>query len=521
MKTIIAGTQQFIRFLFELSPNWDDMQVYAQFCQDGEAYNVLINNNIAYLPSEIGPGKCTLLISGSNGTKKGITNAIELNIQENVLIVNAHNTQITRDLYDQMLNLVLHNAIDTEQIQDSLIEIMRQQLQEYIDSHELEVLMIPNGSIKYDHFNQDLKSAIGQISINQNSINSIQNSVSSMQPTLSQVNTNKANITALQNSISSISRTISGMDNTLEQITINTGNIGTLQTAITNMQPTLNQVGVNKTDISQLKSTMAGINNTISQISVNTANISSMQNTISDMQATIAQIDVTNMPEIQSLVGQVNNNTNNISSIQETIDELMYEPIKINSFTVSPNSAVKGQEITEYTFLYQFNEIPRTLTIDSISYTPEISGSQTISDTTTPIEQDISFTLQASDNGSGTHNPASVSKTVSITFMNYIYYGVYSSVDVLTEDIISHMNNRVLSNSKARTITINVSGQSQYLYYIIPGNIGDCIFTYGGFTGGFTMIGTVLHTNSYGYTEAYKVYRSDNPNLGNIKVVIS
>ena len=465
MKTIIAGTQQFIRFLFELSPNWDDMQVYAQFCQDGEAYNVLINNNIAYLPSEIGPGKCTLLISGSNGTKKGITNAIDLNIQENVLVVNAHNTKITRDLYDQMLNLVLHNAIDTDQIQDSLLELMQQQLQEYIDSHELEVLMIPNGSIKYDHLNQDLKSAIGQISINQNSINSIQNSVSSMQPTLSQVNTNKANITDLQNSISSISRTISGMNNTLEQITINTGNIGTLQTAITNMQQTLNQVGVNKTDISQLKSTMASINN--------------------------------------------------------TIDELMYEPIKINSFAVSPNSAVKGQEITEYTFLYQFNKVPHTLTIDSISYTPEISGSQTISDATMPIEQDISFTLQASDNGSSTHNPVFVSKTVSITFMNYIYYGVYSSVDVLTEDIISHMNNRVLSNSKARTITINVSGQSQYLYYIIPGNLGDCIFTFEGFTGGFTMIGTVLHTNSYGYTEAYKVYRSDNPNLGNIKVVIS
>ena len=105
--------------------------------------------------------------------------------------------------------------------------------------------------------------------------------------------------------------------------------------------------------------------------------------------------------------------------------------------------------------------------------------------------------------------------------MNYIYYGVYSSVNVLTEDIISHMNYNVLSNSKSRTITINVSGQSQYLYYIIPANLGDCTFSFGGFTGGFAMLGTVSHTNSYGYTESYKVYRSDNPNLGNIKVVIT
>ena len=473
MKTIIAGTQQFIRFLFELSPNWDDMQVYAQFGQNGEAYNVLLNNNMAYLPTEIVPGKCTLLISGSNGTKKCTTNAVDLDIQENILVVNAHNTQITRDLYDQMLNLVLHNAIDTDQIQDSLLELMQQQLQEYIDSHELEVLMLPDGSIKYNHLNQNLKSAIEQVSINQNSINSIQNTISNIQLTLSQVNTNKTNITTLQNNVSSIQRVISGLNNTLEQVNINTGNIGSLQVAVSNMQ------------------------------------------------STIAQIDVTNIPEIQSWANQITTNTNNISSIQDTLDELMYEPIKINSFTVSPSTAVKGDQITEYTFIYQFNKAPSTLRIGNISYTPEISGFKTVQNITPPIQQDVSFTLQASDSGSNTHSPASVSKTVSITFMNYIYYGVYSSVNVLTEDIISHMNYNVLSNSKSMTITINVSGQSQYLYYIIPANLGDCTFSFGGFTGGFAMLGTVSHTNSYGYTESYKVYRSDNPNLGNIKVVIT
>ena len=473
MKTIIAGTQQFIRFLFELSPNWDNMQVYAQFGQNGEAYNVLLINNIAYLPPEIGPGKCTLLISGSNGTEKGITNAVELDIQENILVVNAHSTQITRDLYDQMLNLVLHNAIDTDQIQDSLLELMRQQLQEYIDSHELEVLMLPDGSISYNHLNQNLKTAIEQVSINQNSINSIQNSILNMQQTLSQVNTNKDNITTLQNNVSSIQRIISGLNNTLDQVTINTGNIGALQTAITNMQ------------------------------------------------STIAQIDVTNIPEIQSWASQITTNTNNISSIQDTLEELMYEPIKINSFTISPSTAVKGESVTEYTFLYQFNKVPRTLTIGNISYTPEISGSKTVQNITSPIQQNASFTLQVYDNGSNTHSPAYASKNASITFMNYIYYGSYSSVNTLTEDIISHMSNNVLSNSKSRTITVNVSGQSQYLYYIIPASLGECTFSFGGFTGGFAMLGTVLYTNSYGYTESYRVYRSDNPNLGNIKVVIT
>ena len=37
----VAGTQNFIRFVFDLSSDWDNLTVFAQFTQNNNSYNVL------------------------------------------------------------------------------------------------------------------------------------------------------------------------------------------------------------------------------------------------------------------------------------------------------------------------------------------------------------------------------------------------------------------------------------------------------------------------------------------------
>ena len=45
-KRLVSGTQKFIRFEFSLDDAWDDLLVFAQFIQNGTAYNdYLVENN--------------------------------------------------------------------------------------------------------------------------------------------------------------------------------------------------------------------------------------------------------------------------------------------------------------------------------------------------------------------------------------------------------------------------------------------------------------------------------------------
>ena len=54
MEGIVAGSQQFVKFRFNLSDEWDGLLTFAQFRQNGVAYNQYLDEeNAAYLPAEI------------------------------------------------------------------------------------------------------------------------------------------------------------------------------------------------------------------------------------------------------------------------------------------------------------------------------------------------------------------------------------------------------------------------------------------------------------------------------------
>ena len=105
-KSFTAGTQEFIRFVFELSDDWANLHIFAQFKQGDNSYNdYLDENNSVYLPPEINGGECTLSLQGNLGDTIAKTFPILLRIDKDPITSDASSTAITKSLYDQMLEL--------------------------------------------------------------------------------------------------------------------------------------------------------------------------------------------------------------------------------------------------------------------------------------------------------------------------------------------------------------------------------------------------------------------------------
>lgn len=112
MEGIVAGSQNFVRFRFNLSEDWDGLMTFAQFRQSGVAYNQYLDDeNSVFLPPEIGMGTCTLMLYGSHDTTIGTTNYLTLKIDKNILVSDATSTEISQSLYDQLVAKV--NALDS------------------------------------------------------------------------------------------------------------------------------------------------------------------------------------------------------------------------------------------------------------------------------------------------------------------------------------------------------------------------------------------------------------------------
>ena len=211
-------------------------------------------------------------------------------------------------------------------------------------------------------------------------------------------------------------------------------------------------------------------------------------------------------------------------ALQDLRDEIGYKPISISSFTItsvtydgggtgSSGTIEKGKTVTGVSASFSINKVPVTLTFDGNAITPAQSGTVTKSGSYTT---NTSFSLVAKDNGAPNVSPTTSTKSISLNFYNRVYWGADAIPDSINDAFLLGMDDSVLTNSKSRTINgVNVE-VGEYMWYALPTSMGTCTFTYNGFTGGFTEITTFNHTNASGHTESYRVYRSDNSNLGMI-----
>lgn len=104
---LVAGSQQFVKFKFNLSSEWDGLMTFAQFRQGANAYNLYLDeDNSVCLPPEIGVGTCTMMLYGSHNTTIGTTNYLTFKIGPNNLVSDAESTDISQSLYDQLVTKI-------------------------------------------------------------------------------------------------------------------------------------------------------------------------------------------------------------------------------------------------------------------------------------------------------------------------------------------------------------------------------------------------------------------------------
>ena len=209
-------------------------------------------------------------------------------------------------------------------------------------------------------------------------------------------------------------------------------------------------------------------------------------------------------------------------ALQDIRDEIEYTPISISSFAITSvtysgggtgtsGTVEKGKTVTELSASFSINKVPVTLTFDGSLLTPAKTGTVTKSGSYT---SNASFALVAKDNGAPNIAPATSTKNIALNFYNRVYWGSAAMPDAINDEFVLGMDYSVLTNTKSRTINGVTVASGEYMWYVLPASMGTCTFTYNGFTGGFTEVTSFNHTNASGYTESYRVYRSDNANLG-------
>ena len=104
---IWSETQKFVEFNFKFTPEWEDLLVFTQFTQNGESYNIYLNdNNSAYLPAEIVDGEVSVILCGTKGDTKATTSSLSFIINSSELSEDGKSTIITQTLYEQLVNRI-------------------------------------------------------------------------------------------------------------------------------------------------------------------------------------------------------------------------------------------------------------------------------------------------------------------------------------------------------------------------------------------------------------------------------
>lgn len=113
LKNMVAGSQEFIRFTFNIDGDWDDLLVFAQFVQNGVAYNKYLDeDNSVYLPAEITAGRVYMLLYGTGGNTIATTNYVSFVIKDNLYIYDEQSTDIPLSLYQQFVEMMESINVD-------------------------------------------------------------------------------------------------------------------------------------------------------------------------------------------------------------------------------------------------------------------------------------------------------------------------------------------------------------------------------------------------------------------------
>lgn len=207
-----------------------------------------------------------------------------------------------------------------------------------------------------------------------------------------------------------------------------------------------------------------------------------------------------------SVTAKANANAAEIEAIKAELGNMTFIPIDITYFNHELGVLEKGRELTELDLYWTCSKTPTSLTLDDeavdIESPIKLTGSFT---------ENTTFKLVAGDGK--TQDEA----TTTLDFVDGVYYGVSNTTSYDSALIATLI--QILSTEKSQTFTVT-AGEEQSIFIAAPADV-EYAFSVGGFSGGFHVAATIDYTNQYNRTTSYKIYKSDNTNLGTTTVVLS
>lgn len=203
------------------------------------------------------------------------------------------------------------------------------------------------------------------------------------------------------------------------------------------------------------------------------------------------------------------------SNAQEIFDDLLYVLVAITSFIANTTVYEIGMTISSLGFTWTYNKNPIvSQTLDGPHEAIGLGvGDRSANVTFSPnLAVTSNFTLEVDD---GVNTVSSI-KTVS--FLNGVYFGDAADGTVDSNFVLSLTKN--LQTSRNYTFS-STAGAGVYAWYAHKVSLGVASFTVGGFSGGFEAPVTISFTNASGHTEDYYVYRSTNPQIGPVTIIVS
>ena len=180
--------------------------------------------------------------------------------------------------------------------------------------------------------------------------------------------------------------------------------------------------------------------------------------------------------------------------------------IVINSFTATPKVLELGST-ANIIVSWNLSRAAAKTTLNGIN----VLGQQQYTDPDVSANKEYKLTV-TDEKG------REVKASTSISFANHVYWGL-SAETAISETLVETLNNHVLSDSKARAIS--VQPYQQYVYYAYPKRLGPARFKQGVFEGGFEEPATIRVTNGSSYAEDYYVYRSTNMLNVPVDIIVS
>lgn len=269
----------------------------------------------------------------------------------------------------------------------------------------------------------------------------------------------------------------------------------------------------NKDSIAETKATVSNMRDSISQTR---ENVIALMNSIDKVNAkaeanTSAIVEIKEktdaiVADVNNITGAVTKLTNDLNAakidITATTDALSEriaaleggdEMIVINSISATPRTAELGS-VVNVTINWNLSRPATRADINGIDIT-----NQTMY-TAADVSRSTEYKLSVYD-----EKDRKVTASAKIDFQNHIFWGT-SADTTITETLVELLNNNVISDAKARTISVSPS--DEYVYYAYPKRLGTATFRLGMLVGGFTDPATIRITNPTGYAEDYYVYRS-------------